>query len=111
MWNNGYNSFTGNIVYVTSLEDALSRNNMPNTENVYFHQDKFTFYRVKVDWDGRKYWQEFSYDAPKQVDRTPVSKQDLSVLEERIKNIENMLGKGVNYEQSNGQVSTEPNNW
>jgi hypothetical protein len=114
-WNNPYGYYNygqqfTNTTYVISLEEALSRSNMRNSEIVYFHQDKPVFYRIRVDQDGRKHWQEFSYDIPKQVDNAPVVKQDLLALEERIKNIENMLFKEVSNEQPNGQVSipTEP---
>lgn len=110
-YNNNYSSYGNrypsntNIQYVTSLEEALSRSNTPNTENVYFHQDAQIFYRVKVDYDGRKYWQEFSYNT-KQVDNRPLVRQDILELENRIRNLENMLFKSeVNNEQSNGQVS------
>lgn len=95
-----------NITYVTSLEEALSRSNMRNSENVYFHQDLALFYRIKVEQDGRKYWQEFQYSQPKPVDNTPVVKQDLVDLEGRIKQLENLLFKEVSSnEQSDGQVS------
>ena len=107
-FNNSFNSWdrpTSNIQYVTSLEEALSRSNMRNSENVYFHQDQPIFYRIKVEPDGRKYWQEFPYGSPKQVDNTPVVKQDLVDLEGRIKNIENLLFREVNNEQPNGQIS------
>lgn len=95
-WNNFYpsnnwpdlNRINTNISYVTSLEEALSRSNTKNSENVFFHQDLPIFYRIKVETDGRKYWQEFSYDVPKSVDNTPVVKQDLLSFDERLKNIE-----------------------
>jgi hypothetical protein len=108
-WNNQYrysswDRQTTNIQYVTSLEEALSRSNIRSSENVYFHQDQPIFYRIKVEPDGRKYWQEFPYGSPKQVDNTPVVKQDLIDLEGRIKCLENLLIKEVSDEQSNGQI-------
>ena len=110
-WNNqyGYNNWdrpSTNIQYVTSLEEALSRSNIRGSENVYFHQDQQIFYRVKVEPDGRKYWQGFQYGPITQIDNTPVVKQDLMAFEDRLRAIENLLFKGeVNNEQSNGQVS------
>lgn len=113
-FNNSFNSPTygawdrpsGNILYTPSLEDALSRCNIRNTENVFFHQDKFVFYRIKVDIDGRKYWQEFSYDVPKPAEDTlPVTKADLTDVVERIKRIEDYVFQDVEVipnEQSNG---------
>ena len=113
-WNNQYtyNNWdrpVSNIQYVTSLDEALSRSNMRGTENVYFHQDQPVFYRIKVEQDGRKYWQEFGYSS-NQVDNTPVVKQDILNFENRLCAIENLLFKKENLnEQSNGQVPV-PNN-
>lgn len=96
-WNNqySYNSWdrpSTNIQYTPSLEDALSRCNTRNTENVFFHQDRAVFYRIKVDQDGRKYWQEFAYDVPKPAEDTlPVMKADLTEIVERIKRIEDYV--------------------
>lgn len=110
-WNNqyGYNNWdkpVSNIQYCTSLEEALSRCNMRGSENVFFHQDQQVFYRVKVDYDGRKYWQEFSYTL-NQIDNSPVVKQDLKHFEDRLNNIENLLFRkeNVTNEQSDGQIS------
>lgn len=115
-WGNqyGYNNWdrpSTNIQYVTSLEEALSRSNMRGSENVYFHQDQQIFYRVKVDYDGRKYWQEFTYSS-NQIDNTPVVKQDLKYFEDRLNTIENLLFRKENStnEQSDGQVSISINN-
>ena len=115
-WNNqySYNNWdrpVSNIQYCTNLQDALSRCNTPNTENVFFHQDQMIFYRIKVERDGRKYWQEFMYSSNGYVDNTPVVKQDLQAFDDRLKTIENLLfRKGdVNNEQSNGQVSISAN--
>lgn len=115
-WNNqySYNNWdrpSTNIQYVTSLEEALSRSNMRGTENIYFHQDQPVFYRIKVEQDGRKYWQEFTYSS-NQVDNTPVVKQDLLIFEDRLKAIENLLFKKENIsdEQPNGQISISIDN-
>lgn len=109
-WNNqyGYNNWdrpSTNIQYVTSLEEALSRSNIRGSENVYFHQDQQVFYRIRVDTDGRKYWQEFAYSTPKpSEDTTPVVKSDLTDIVERLQRIENYVFQPVEVsnEQSNG---------
>ena len=109
-WNNqySYNNWdrpSTNIQYVTSLEEALSRSNMRGSENVYFHQDQQVFYRIRVDADGRKYWQEFAYSTPKpSEDNTPVVKSDLTDIVERLQRIENYVFQPVEVsnEQSNG---------
>lgn len=114
-WNNQYtyNNWdrpVSNIQYVTSLEEALSRSNTRGTENVYFHQDQQIFYRIKVEQDGRKYWQEFMYSS-NQVDNTPVVMQDLINLENRLKTLENLLirKETVRNEQSDGQIPVQTN--
>ena len=110
-WNNQYTGYgwdrpSSNIQYCTSLEEALSRSNRPNTEDVYFHQDQMIFYRIKVERDGRKYWQGFKYGPIEQIDNTPVVRQDLQSFDDRLKAIEQMLFKGGNSnEQSNGPIS------
>ena len=109
-WNNqySYNNWdrhSTNIQYVTSLEEALSRSYTRGSENVYFHQDQQVFYRIRVDADGRKYWQEFAYNAPKSSeDATPVVKADLTDIVERLQRIENYVFQPVEVpnEQSNG---------
>lgn len=109
-WNNqyGYNNWdrpSTNIQYVTSLEEALSRSYTRGSENVYFHQDQQVFYRIRVDADGRKYWQEFTYSTPKPSEDTiPVVKSDLTDIVERLQRIENYVFQPVEVsnEQSNG---------
>lgn len=53
-YNSSYGWYNSNMTYVTSLEEALNRNNYPGSENVYFHQDKQIFYRVRTDYNGKK---------------------------------------------------------
>lgn len=43
-----------NIVLVTSLEDALSRYAEPNSNIIYFDQDKPLVYNIMTDMQGRK---------------------------------------------------------
>lgn len=110
-WNNQYSGYgwdrpVSNVQYCASLEDALSRCNRPNTENVFFHQDLPIFYRIKVDFDGKKYWQALEYTEPKPNEGSvPVVKSDLTEIVERLQRIENYVFQdvGVNSnEQSNG---------
>lgn len=98
-----FSQMSSNIIYVTSLEEALNRNR-PGTENTYFHQDKQIFYRVKTEYDGRKFWQEFEYNTPASVENNlPVTRQDLTEIVERIRRIEDYVFQPeVPDEQSNG---------
>ena len=50
-----------NVSLVTSLEEALIKSTVRGSDMVHFHQSKDVFYRIRVDWDGRKYWKEIPY--------------------------------------------------
>lgn len=101
---NRYASSASNVSYVTSLEEALSRNSYPNSENVYFHQDKPIFYRVRTDSSGKKFWQEFEYVTPTPAENTiPATRQDLTEIVQRIQRIEErVFSSEVQDEQPNG---------
>lgn len=77
-----------NKIYVTSLEDALSRTGTRGSEMVYFHQDANEFYVVKTDVDGRKSWMGFTYNIPNQDATMPATKADLKELLSRIEKLE-----------------------
>lgn len=79
---------TTNAIFVTSLEEALIKTTERNSDMYYFHQDKFEFYRVKVDMEGRKSWAIFHYNAPNQEDNIPATKADILALVERIEALE-----------------------
>ena len=105
-WNNqySYNSWdrpVTNMQYCTSLEEALSRCNRPNTENVFFHQDQPIFYRIRVEVDGRKMWQGFRYDSlqPDKPEQ-PLTRADLTELVERVTRIEDYVFQDPNEEVS-----------
>ena len=77
-----------NAIFVTSLEEALIKTTERNSDMYYFHQDKFEFYRVKVDMEGRKSWAIFHYNAPNQEDSIPATKADILALTERLEALE-----------------------
>ncbi len=93
-----------NVVLVTSLEEAIMRTTRPNSERVYFHQTLPVFYRVKVDFDGRKSYQEFPYGQPDVSANTPVIKSDLQPILARLEALEGkIIGEVVTAdEKSNG---------
>ena len=59
--------YNSNIIRVMSLDEALMRNNVPGSENVYFDQDRDVFYRIRTEWDGRKLFGTFSYGAEQPI--------------------------------------------
>ena len=89
----GYNNWTAaqpqyqaplntNIILVTSLEEAVMRTTRPFSDMIYFNQNGGVFYRVKVEGDGRKSYQEFPYQSSSQP------KSELSDLIARIEALE-----------------------
>lgn len=77
-----------NVIYVTSLEEALIKTNMRNSDMIYFNQNKNEFYRIKVDMEGRKSWAAFPYSSPDSEDNTPATKADILALSARIEELE-----------------------
>ena len=105
-WQQGYNGYggyntpsygqpTSNVIRVTSLDEAIMRTSVRNSEMVYFDQDKNVFYIVKVDMNDRKTWQEFPYTVPNQDNAIPASKADMQALLERITALEAKVGMEV----------------
>lgn len=67
-----------NKIFVTSLEEALSRFSEPNSEIVYLHQDQPLLFEIKTDTQGRKVYKTYQladYAAPQAQGE---AKQDLS---------------------------------
>lgn len=88
-WNTPYGQQPNtNKVYVTSLDDALSRMAPRGSEMVYFHQDANEFYVVKTDGDGRKSWMGFNYTIPNPDVNTPATKADLKEILARLERLE-----------------------
>lgn len=66
-----------NKIFVTSLEEALSRFSEPNSEIIYLHQDQPLLFEIKTDAQGRKGYKTYQladYAAP----QAQQPKQDLS---------------------------------
>ena len=78
--------YNSNIIRVMSLDEALMRNNVPGSENVYFDQDRGVFYRVRTEWDGRKLFGTFSY-GPEQPVAPVAPAPGLNAFETRLSNI------------------------
>lgn len=77
-----------NVIYVTSLDEALIKTTACNSDIIYFHQDQDEFYRVKVDANGRKSYMIFNYMSPNQNDGAPVTRAEYLSLVERINALE-----------------------
>lgn len=84
-----------NVILVTGIDEALMKSTERNSDYVYFNQDKPVFYRVKVDNDGRKAWQEFPYNMPNPSDNLPATQADIIKLNERLEKIEKMFSQST----------------
>lgn len=97
-----YNSINTNIIRVTSLEEAVMRTTTRNSDVVYFDQDRDVFYRVRVDWDGKKSWAEFQFTLPNQIDTTPLTKEELKPILARLEALEAKFKEVPEDGKSNG---------
>lgn len=88
---NTYNQPMTNVIFVTSIEEALFRASSRNSEMVFFQQDRPVFYRIKVDNEGRKSWAEYEYGVKSAEDNTPVTKAEMLELSKKISIIEEKL--------------------
>ena len=94
-----------NVYKVTSLEEAIMKSNMRPSETVYFHQTKSEFYNVRVDTNGNKTWQTFTYNVPNSTDNPQVIRNDFDALAARVKALEDIYianKEGSDNVQSNG---------
>lgn len=82
---------TTNIVKVTSLDEAIMRTVVRPSDMVYFNQGKDEFYNVRVDMNGNKSWQTFTFTVPNNDEDLPVRKSDLAVFDERLKVLEDKI--------------------
>lgn len=91
-----------NIIFVTSLEEALYQTKDRCSDMMYVHQTQPVFYRVKVNAEGQKTWAEYPYIVPNQENNNPVTRADLQALEAQIVELRNKISPEVVNEQSNG---------
>lgn len=82
------NRMNSNVIRVTSLEEAIMKSNSWDSEMVYFHQDKNEFYTVRVDANGNKSWQTFSYSMPTNTAAVPVTREEYEALAARVAALE-----------------------
>jgi hypothetical protein len=94
-----------NKIYVTSLDEALSRTAERYSEMYYWDQSKPVIYVVRTDANMMKSWAEITYNVPNQDNTTPVTKADLVELENRIAALESKTTKKKKIE-SESEVTT-----
>ena len=105
MYQSNYNQVNTNVWYVSSIDEALMRTNTRNSDVVYFDQDKDVFYRVKVDFDGRKTWAQFNYTVPNEKENIPATKADIDQLLTKIQRLEQRVLVEVEVENNNAQYN------
>lgn len=92
-----------NMTFVVSLDEAIIRAGDRDADVVFFDQNRPVFYRIKVDANGVKSWQEFPYQIPNQLQNTPASQADIQNLVTRLDELEREVKK---YAKSDGQSTT-----
>lgn len=95
-------SMNTNVLKVTSLDEAIMKTNARNSEMVYFNQGRDEFYCVRVDMNGNKTWQVFTYTVPNANANLPVMRADYDALVARLDNLEAKF-KEVNTNEPDGQ--------
>lgn len=91
-----------NKIWVTSLEDALSKSVEPNSEYIYLHQDKPLLIEVKTDMQGKKTTRVLELkdyvekpNEPSKPKKTPskefVSKEELDDLKAEIQALKDKI--------------------
>lgn len=105
-FNNSYNGYTGygqttpyqqpvvqppktNKIFVTSLDEALSRPAEPNTEIVYLHQNEPLLFQITTDLQGKKTFKSFQLTPLEQAQK----KEELSVLREDFEELKRKVNK------------------
>ena len=99
------NNIATNVIYVTSLDEALMKTNLRNSDMIYFDQDKDMFYRIKVDFEGRKTWAQFNYTVPNNKENIPATKADIDQLLTKIQRLEQKVLVEVEVENNNVQYN------
>lgn len=97
-----------NKVFVTSLEDALSRYAEPNTLMIYRHQDEKFEYEIMTDAQGKKTYKTIELKEYSVVEKGKETKTDtktsdeinslkgrISALEEKLKTMATQTSKPI----------------
>ncbi|MBR2871499.1 MAG: hypothetical protein IKB98_09050 [Clostridia bacterium] len=88
-----------NKLLVTGLEDALARNVPPNSEFVYFHQDKDLLYVVNTDATGKK--THLTLAITKHEEQPPVEYVPKADFEALAKQVEELVKRGATNAEPN----------
>lgn len=64
-----------NMIFVTGLEEAFQRNSAPNTQTIYFDQDKPYLYNILTDAYGKKTYE--TYEIKKSELKTEQDKPEI----------------------------------
>lgn len=95
-----------NKIFVTSIEEAMSKYADPNTEIVYYHQDKPMLIEVKTDIQGRKTCNVFDLSAHQEDKAIPVVAAGIT-REEIEKIVQEEIEKAIERKKKNKKETTE----
>lgn len=92
--------FKTNKIFVINLQDALSRQTEPNSEYVFFDQEKDILYNIHTDSTGKKSWKVIDLFLHKD-EEVKQSDEKYDKLLERVDSLEKRLeAMNGNNEQS-----------
>jgi hypothetical protein len=77
-----------NKIFVTSLEEAISRPAEPNTEIVYLHQNEPLLFQIATDIQGKKSYKAFKLMPLEEVQKKEetVSRLEFEELKKKVNN-------------------------
>ena len=95
---NNYPLVNRNFTMVTSLQEALSKNQPYNSKGLYVHQDGEYEFEIFTDLNGRKTYEIFKrVNCTKDKDIVTISKNDFDLLKQRLLKLEDAVyGKSAN---------------
>lgn len=80
--------FRTNKVFVTSLDDALSRYAEPNSDMIYLHQDENLLFEIKTDMQGRKVYKALKFEEYSPQPNTPTEETNNYVTREEFEKLQ-----------------------
>lgn len=96
-----------NVLPVTSLQEALSKNCELNSEIYFRDQSKPVFYVIRTNDRGYKEWAEIPYSISNSPDNSPATRADVAAIVERLVMLERIVSGMAGKPTSNPEVKDE----
>ena len=115
-WSQGLNPWpsqlTSNKILVTSLDEAIAKSSIRNSETVYFHQSQPVIYIVRIDMNGVKSWAQLDYSTGQQDTNAPATKADITALNTKLEALMSKFGASepTKKKKKEAEVATDESN-